>query len=221
MLTDDQQAALEAAWRPARAAGVVGDASLDELYEHAAGYVSAACSAFSIDPARFDGRVIDIGTGAGIPGLFLALLWPHATVTLVDAMDRRLDHARRGARALGVQDRVSVLHARGEALAHDPAHRGQYDVAVSRLLAEPVDATELLAGFLAPRGALVASTAQDQLDVWETLPWPGVGLGAASVSTHSAASHHYATVRHVGEVPAVLPRPLKARRRRPLPTCFT
>ena len=128
MLTDDQLASLDEAWTPARAAGVIGTAPVEALVEHTVWFARAVCSSFSASFDEFHGRIVDVGTGAGLPGVILAALLPHAELRLVDASERRLDHARRASRALGVGDRVEIAHGRGDELAHDAAWRGIHDV---------------------------------------------------------------------------------------------
>ena len=76
MLTDDQLASLDEAWTPARAAGVIGTASIETLVEHTVWFAQAVCSSFSATFDDFHGCVVDVGTGAGLPGVILAALSP-------------------------------------------------------------------------------------------------------------------------------------------------
>lgn len=212
MLPDALIAALDDAWQPARAAGVLGSASVTELVEHTAGFASAVCSAFSAESAAFDGSIIDVGTGAGVPGVLLACLLPAATVTLVDASERRLDHVRRAARAADVADRLTVLHARADALGHDPRHRGTYDAAVARLLGPPAESLELLLPLVRNAGLVVASTAEDQGPMWRQLPLERLPTSSADLGTTPG----FVAVRCLGPIPPVLPRRPNVRARSPL-----
>ncbi|MEM9466482.1 MAG: RsmG family class I SAM-dependent methyltransferase [Actinomycetota bacterium] len=212
MLTDDQLAALEAAWAPARAAGVLGRATVHTLWEHTAGFASAVCSHFGRESADLSGRLIDVGTGAGVPGLLLAQQLPGCHITLVDANERRLDHVRRARRALGLEDRTTVMHARAEDLATDLRYRTGFDGAVSRLLAEPSDSAELLAPLVRDGGVIVVSTAQRWQSIWDQLPVPELPLGAA---THHGAEDRFVQIPRLGPVSDDLPRREKARRRQP------
>lgn len=213
MLTDDQTAALDAAWAPARTAGVLGQTSVAELWEHTAGFTAAVCSHFSTQPDDLAVHLVDVGTGAGVPGLLLAAQLPQAHVTLVDANERRLDHVRRARRALHLEDRCTVVHARAEDLAVDSAQRGRFDGAVARLLAEPADAAELLTPLVCDGGVLVVSTAARWRSVWAQLPVPSLPLGAAVIHGDQDL---YVEIPRLGEVPDELPRRAKARRRSPL-----
>lgn len=95
-------------------------------------------------------EVVDVGSGAGLPGIPLAILRPDLTVTLVDSLARRSDFLRLAVEELGLGGRVSVVRARAE------EHRSRYDVVTSRAVAP----LSRLAGWCAPlmreRGRIVA-----------------------------------------------------------------
>ena len=213
MLSDDLKASLEEAWGPARRAGVLGSAPIEALVEHTAGFARAVCSSFSADAEDFSGRIIDVGTGAGLPGVLLSLLLPRAEFVLVDASDRRLDHVRRAVRTVGTADRVTVLHARGDALAHDVTHRGAFDAAVARLLADPAEAVEQLVPLVRPGGCCVVSTQDEAVDRWETLPVPLLPTGP--VSWHVEGPGRFAVVPVQAAADSAFPRREKLRRRSP------
>ena len=213
MLSDELTASLEEAWGPARRAGVLGSAPIEALVEHTAGFARAVCSSFSAEFGAFSGRIVDVGTGAGVPGVILSLLLPRCELVLVDSSDRRLDHVRRAVRAVGTGDRVSVVHARGDELAHDPAWRGSFDGAVARLLADPADALEQLVPLVRPGGIVALSALDEHRERWETLPVPLLPTGP--VAWRDAASGHFAVVDVVASSPATVPRREKVRRRSP------
>ena len=79
-------------------------------------------------------RLIDIGTGAGFPGLVLKLVWPATQVTLVESVHKKADFCRHMAEKLGLSH-VTVLSDRAEAVGQDPGHRHSYDLAVARAVA--------------------------------------------------------------------------------------
>lgn len=82
-----------------------------------------------------DKHVIDVGTGAGFPGLPLQLLEPSLHLTLLDSLGKRMDWLRTVCTALAV-DNVTCLHARAEEQALLPGFRDHFDLAVSRAVAD-------------------------------------------------------------------------------------
>ena len=78
-------------------------------------------------------KVIDVGTGAGFPGMVLKVLEPTIELTLLDSLGKRIDFLQETARALHLQN-ITCVHARAEEFAGQ--HREQYDVAVSRAVAQ-------------------------------------------------------------------------------------
>lgn len=89
-------------------------------------------------------RLIDIGTGAGFPGIPLKIIYPRMKLTLVESVGKKLEFCRHMVETLELED-VTLLQARAEALGQNRAHREQYDWAVARAVANlPVLAEYLL-----------------------------------------------------------------------------
>ncbi|MDD6051426.1 MAG: 16S rRNA (guanine(527)-N(7))-methyltransferase RsmG [Clostridiales bacterium] len=89
------------------------------------------------------GSLIDVGTGAGFPGLPLALACPDLQVTLMDAQQKRLTFLQAVIDELGVRN-VKLVHARAEDGAQFPQHRERYDIAVARAVASLAVLSEYL-----------------------------------------------------------------------------
>ena len=104
-------------------------------------------------------RLIDVGSGAGFPGLPLKLAEPSIALTLLDAQGKRVDFLSALCVKLGVE--VNCVHARAEEAALAPGERDSYDVAVSRAVARLNVLTELCLPFVKPGGAFLAMKAQD------------------------------------------------------------
>lgn len=79
-------------------------------------------------------KLIDIGTGAGFPGIPLKILYPHLQVTLLDSLNKRINFLRRVVDALGLEN-VELLHGRAEDYARQKEYREKYDICVSRAVA--------------------------------------------------------------------------------------
>lgn len=79
-------------------------------------------------------HLIDIGTGAGFPGLPLKILYPSLKITLVESVGKKAMFCQHIVRVLGLEQ-VNVVHARAEDLGQDLEHREKYDWAVARAVA--------------------------------------------------------------------------------------
>lgn len=99
-------------------------------------------------------RVIDVGTGAGLPGIPLCILRPDLRVTLLDAQRKRVAFLQAAIEALDLP--AQAVHMRAEDAARDEAHREAYDVAVSRAVAATPTLLELTLPFVRVGGRAIA-----------------------------------------------------------------
>jgi len=104
---------------------------------------------------RPDARAIDVGSGAGFPGIPLKLVCPSLHLTLLEATGKKVTFLDHVVGRLGLH-RVVAVKARAEELARDPAHRGQYDVALVRAVADLPVVAEYALPFCKLGGWLVA-----------------------------------------------------------------
>jgi len=139
------------AWN--RRVNLTAAASAEELYTR---HLLDALSLVPIVEARLiPGRLVDVGSGAGLPGVPLAVARPAWRVTLVEATGKKVRFLRAVVAELAL-DNVQVRHGRAEDVAHERDHREAYDVAVARALAKLPVLLELCLPFVRVGGYVVA-----------------------------------------------------------------
>lgn len=100
-------------------------------------------------------RLIDIGTGAGFPGIPLKILYPRMKLTLVDSVGKKLDFCRHIVQTLGLEH-VTLIQSRAEEMGLHREHREQYDWAVARAVANLSVLAEYLLPLVAVGGGMLA-----------------------------------------------------------------
>lgn len=133
----------------ARDLGFLGPGRVKPHLRHAL----AAAAAAPVPPLR----AADLGSGGGLPGLPLALLWPESTWVLIDAHERRTAFLEEAATTLGLGDRVTVRRQRAEEAGRDPDLRGAMDLVVARSFGPPPVTAECAAPLLRVGGRLVVA----------------------------------------------------------------
>ncbi len=100
-------------------------------------------------------RLVDVGTGAGFPGIVLKLLYPNLRLTLVESVGKKANFCQHIVDTLQLKD-VEILHARVEDIGQQPAHREKYDWAVARAVANMPILAEYLLPLVKIGGAMLA-----------------------------------------------------------------
>lgn len=135
--------------------------------------------------ADFKGkRVIDVGTGAGFPGLVLKIIEPSIELTLLDSLNKRIDFLGETCRMLGL-DGVQCIHARAE----EPPEqlRGSFDIATSRAVARLNLLCELCLPYLKVGGVFAAMKGPECADEIQEAEKAMQCLGAQLKGTHGYA----------------------------------
>ena len=114
-----------------------------------------ATIAGTANPAEVSLLIVDIGAGAGLPGFPLAIVLPRSRIVLVEATRKKCDFLEHAVDLLELTN-VDVVCGRAEEIAHRPAFRAAFDVAVARALAPLPTLVELGIPFLRVGGKLIA-----------------------------------------------------------------
>ena len=163
-------------------------------------------------------RIVDVGSGGGLPGLPLKIARPHLSVTLVEADQAKAAFLVRACAALGLSD-VQVLARRAEDVGQDPLYRESFDAAVARALAPMPVLAELCLPLVRVGGRLLAQkTETEDLDVARRAI-DTLGGAMNSVVAAPSAARRAGTVVVVDKVrptPAAYPRRAGVPARKPL-----
>jgi len=166
MLASEARRQLTAQLEDARKRGMVGPGPVAAHLDHAEALAAAL-------GAGFHGRFLDLGSGAGVPGLVLLAVWPRATAVLLDARRRRCSFLEAVLPELELTDRASVVCGRAEELARDPELRAGFELVVARGFGAPAPTAECAVGFLEDGGRLAVSEPPGDADPRR---WPKEGL---------------------------------------------
>ncbi len=159
----------------------------DELFIRSLKFLSPVAGGHISAVEWFSGRrILDVGAGAGIPGIVLKLSVPDMSLTLLDSSQKKTAFLRDAVAEMGLES-VEVVTGRAEEIARDPNHRESYDLVVSRGVARLVELAELTLPFASLGGATVAAKGPNVSDELEEAEFAAELLGAApAVSTNSA-----------------------------------
>ncbi len=141
-------------------------------------------------------RVMDIGTGAGLPGLALKIARPDLRVTLLDSTAKKLGFCRAVADDLSLK--VETVHARAEDAAKLPHLKGQFDLVVARAVAPLDKLLPWLVPFAAPSGRIAALKGASVAEEMTALPAPRrLGLSRVRAAAVALPEADEETVRQI------------------------
>lgn len=175
------------------------------------------------DAALFDGArtLIDVGTGAGLPGIPLAVYAPHLTVTLLDSLNKRVRFLTEVTAAMGLPN-VRCIHARAEEAARTAEHRAAYDIVVSRAVARLPVLLEYTLPFVRVGGTLLALKGRAYAEEQKEARRAAEVLGGGRITARPVHLPGLDDVRAIltvtkeRQTPAIYPRGGGAPARRPL-----
>ena len=164
-------------------------------------------------------RVIDVGTGAGFPGMVLAILTPDARFTLLDSLGKRVDFLKEVQTDLGLKN-VTCVHARAEEFAAQ--HREQFDLAASRAVAQLNVLCELTLPLVKVGGQFAAmksvSTDEEIRQARSAIAQLGGQLSGVTDYTvpETQVRHRLVVIEKVKDTPAIYPRSFARIKKAPL-----
>lgn len=165
-------------------------------------------------------RVIDVGTGAGFPGMVLKLARPDLTVTLLDSLQKRLTFLEEVIGGLGLTG-ITTVHMRAEDAGHAPALREGFEIACARAVAALPVLAEYCLPLVKPGGVFVAmkgaSAEQEAAEAQNAIRLLG---GAAPVvapeQLPGGEKRAFITVKKISQTPTKYPRKPKEMAKQPL-----
>lgn len=124
-------------------------------------------SVFNTKYIKDTDTVIDVGTGAGFPGLVLKIVKPDLKITLLDSLEKRLNFLKAVCNELDIND-ITFIHSRAEDAGKNLLYREKYDVAIARAVANMSVLSEYLIPFVKKEGYFIAMKgplASEELDI--------------------------------------------------------
>ena len=100
-------------------------------------------------------RLLDVGTGAGFPGIPLKIIYPELEVVLLDSLNKRVKFLNEVIERLGLTG-ITAIHGRAEDIAKQKEYRGSFDLVVSRAVANLSSLSEYCLPFVKTGGAFIS-----------------------------------------------------------------
>ena len=165
-------------------------------------------------------NLIDVGSGAGFPGMVLQLLVPSLSVTVLDSLQKRLTWLDELAGNFGLP--LRTVHGRAEEAGQDPAYREQFDLATARAVADLRLLSELCLPFVRVGGQFLAMKSADSAAELDAAQTAIQTLGGEVTHLydytipHTQVTHRIIVIEKRRPTPAVYPRRWAKMQKKPL-----
>ena len=156
-------------------------------------------------------KIIDVGTGGGFPGIPLALAAPDKEFVLMDSLNKRIKIINQLCEEIGITN-VTAVHARAEELAKNKAHRQNYDLCVSRAVANLSTLSEYCLPFIKQGGWFLSykgpDTDKELADAKKAIKILGGQIDREELASleSSGLEHKIIFIKKVKDTPAKYPR---------------
>jgi 16S rRNA (guanine527-N7)-methyltransferase len=161
-------------------------------------------------------RVLDVGSGGGLPGVPLAIVLPHVKFTLIEATGKKATFLRETAERLGLSN-ISVVNERAETAAHDREHhREVYDMVITRAVGKLPVLLELTVPFAKVGGHVLAIKGENAAEEIAEAKRALHALHGAVVDTHRTPTGTIVVIEKQRTTPRIYPRRPGEPKRAPL-----
>lgn len=178
--------------RVARSRGVLGPGEVEAHVDHSS---SVAAAVEEVLGGREPRRFLDLGSGAGLPGLVCLACWEGSSGVLLEARERPAALLRRALAALDLEGRGAVVRERAEEAAWEDGLREAFEVVVARAFGSPSATAECATGFVEPGGLLVVTEPPAvRAERWSLGGLERLGFGAPAWQRWAGSEGRGATV---------------------------
>ena len=167
--------------------------------------------AFKSEPIKNAKTIIDVGTGAGFPGLPIAIINPNVEVTLLDSLNKRINFLNTVVQELGLKN-VTTIHSRAEDGARNKDLREQFDISTSRAVANMSVLSEFClpyvkigGNFIALKGPSVEQEIQESRNAIGTLGGQLVDICEVNIE-ETELKHNLVVVKKIKPCEKIYPR---------------